>query len=86
MMVVGHNPGMHELALGLTGSGEPASQQALAENLTARLMRRDPLSQRVHHKAPEAIALALRGAAGVAFGWLMRPLRPQQPRLRDRQG
>jgi phosphohistidine phosphatase len=33
MMVVGHNPGMHELALGLTGSGESAARQALAENL-----------------------------------------------------
>src|SRR5262249_40404075 len=56
--------------------------QALAESLTARLMRRDPLSQRVHHKAPEAIALALRGGAGVAVGWLLRALRPQQAKLR----
>jgi squalene synthase HpnC len=60
--------------------------QALAESLTARLMRRDPLSQRVHHNAPEAIALGLRGAAGVAIGWLMRPLRPQHQNLRGRQG
>jgi squalene synthase HpnC len=60
--------------------------QALAESLTARLRRRDPLSQRVHHNAPEAIGLALRGAAGVAFGWLARPLRSQHPKLRGRQG
>jgi squalene synthase HpnC len=60
--------------------------QALAESLTARLMRRDPLAQRVHHNAPETIALGLRGAAGVAIGWLTRPLRPQQPKLRGRQG
>jgi phosphohistidine phosphatase len=33
MMLVGHNPGMHELALALTGSGEAAGRQALAENL-----------------------------------------------------
>jgi phosphohistidine phosphatase len=33
MMVVGHNPGMHELALALTGSGENAGRKALTGNL-----------------------------------------------------
>ncbi|MBV9564652.1 MAG: histidine phosphatase family protein [Bradyrhizobium sp.] len=33
IMLVGHNPGMHELALGLTGGGAAAGRQALAENL-----------------------------------------------------
>src|SRR5215469_2950675 len=33
LMVVGHNPGMHELALMLTGSGDAAGRQALADNL-----------------------------------------------------
>jgi phosphohistidine phosphatase len=33
LMVVGHNPGMHELALMLTGSGDAASRKALADNL-----------------------------------------------------
>ncbi len=33
LMLVGHNPGMHELALALTGSGDAAGRQALAENL-----------------------------------------------------
>ena len=33
LMVVGHNPGMHELALMLTGSGDAASRHALADNL-----------------------------------------------------
>ena len=33
LMLVGHNPGMHELALALTGSGDAASRQALADNL-----------------------------------------------------
>jgi phosphohistidine phosphatase len=33
LMVVGHNPGMHELALMLTGSGEAAGRAALADNL-----------------------------------------------------
>jgi phosphohistidine phosphatase len=33
LMVVGHNPGMHELALALAGSGDVAARQALAENL-----------------------------------------------------
>lgn len=33
LMVVGHNPGMHELALALTGSGHAARRNALADNL-----------------------------------------------------
>jgi phosphohistidine phosphatase len=33
LMLVGHNPGMHELALALTGSGEDAARRALADNL-----------------------------------------------------
>jgi phosphohistidine phosphatase len=33
LMVVGHNPGMHELALMLTGGGDAAARKALADNL-----------------------------------------------------
>jgi phosphohistidine phosphatase len=33
LLLVGHNPGMHELALALTGSGEAAGRNALADNL-----------------------------------------------------
>jgi len=33
LMLVGHNPGMHELALALIGSGDPAGRTALANNL-----------------------------------------------------
>jgi phosphohistidine phosphatase len=33
LMLVGHNPGMHELALMLTGSGDAAGRDALADNL-----------------------------------------------------
>lgn len=33
LMVIGHNPGMHELALRLTGSGDAAAQKALGHNL-----------------------------------------------------
>ncbi len=33
LMVVGHNPGMHELALMLAGSGDAAGRKALADNL-----------------------------------------------------
>jgi phosphohistidine phosphatase len=33
LMVVGHNPGMHELALMLAGSGDAAGRAALADNL-----------------------------------------------------
>jgi phosphohistidine phosphatase len=33
LLLVGHNPGMHELALALTGSGDTAGRKALADNL-----------------------------------------------------
>jgi phosphohistidine phosphatase len=33
LMLVGHNPGLHELALALTGSGDTAARNALAGNL-----------------------------------------------------
>jgi phosphohistidine phosphatase len=33
LMIVGHNPGMHELALALAGSGDARGRKALAENL-----------------------------------------------------
>jgi phosphohistidine phosphatase len=33
LMLVGHNPGMHELALALTGGGDAAARQALGGNL-----------------------------------------------------
>ncbi|MBR1282627.1 histidine phosphatase family protein [Bradyrhizobium sp. AUGA SZCCT0177] len=33
LMVIGHNPGMHELALALSGSGDAAAKKALNDNL-----------------------------------------------------
>src|SRR4029077_18312758 len=33
LLLVGHNPGMHELALALAGSGDAAGRKALANNL-----------------------------------------------------
>jgi phosphohistidine phosphatase len=33
LRLVGHNPGMHELALTLTGSGDAAAKKALDDNL-----------------------------------------------------
>jgi len=33
LLLVGHNPGMHELALTLTGSGDAAAKKALEHNL-----------------------------------------------------
>jgi len=33
LLLVGHNPGMHEIALMLTGGGDPAAAKALADNL-----------------------------------------------------
>lgn len=39
LMLVGHNPGMHELAFTLAGSGDAAGREALADNLpTAALV------------------------------------------------
>jgi squalene synthase HpnC len=50
--------------------------QRLAEDLTQRLLRCDPLSERVHHRLPETIGLALAGGAGVLSGRLRtRPAR-----------
>ncbi|MBS0524249.1 MAG: squalene synthase HpnC [Proteobacteria bacterium] len=49
---------------------EVGAIQALAEDLTTRLTRRDPLSQRVHHRPVEAAGVSLRGAFKVAIGWL----------------
>ena len=60
--------------------------QALGENLAARLARRDPLSQRVHHHPVEAVGLALRGVLGVAVGWLGGVSRNKQPHLRGGPG
>jgi squalene synthase HpnC len=59
---------------------EVGAIQALAESLTSRLMRRDPLSQRVHHHPAEAAILSARGALGVVIGWFGRTGRPRQPR------
>src|SRR4030088_3026599 len=33
LMLIGHNPGMHELALALAGSGDAVARKALADNL-----------------------------------------------------
>jgi hypothetical protein len=38
----------------------------LADSLVGRLMQRDPLSQRVHHRPVEMLGLALRAALRVA--------------------
>jgi squalene synthase HpnC len=53
--------------------------QALAESLSARLVQRDPLSQRVHHRPVEALALALRGGLRVVAGRLGRKLGGARP-------
>jgi squalene synthase HpnC len=54
--------------------------QALAEDLAFRLWRRDPLSDRVHHRPLEAALLSARGALGVIVGWLGFTGRHRQPR------
>lgn len=60
--------------------------QTLAESLVRRLMRRDPLSERVHHRPIETLALALRGSAGVAVRRLARRLGHKQPDLHGSRG
>lgn len=52
-------------------AAEVAVIQRLAEDLTARLLTRDPLSERVHHRKREALALA----AGPALRQLLRARR-----------
>ncbi|MBV9841977.1 MAG: squalene synthase HpnC [Sphingomonadaceae bacterium] len=47
---------------------EVAVIQRLAVSLTAKLKRRDPLSERVHHSKPEALALASLAAIGRIVG------------------
>jgi squalene synthase HpnC len=60
--------------------------QALAESLAGRLTRRDPLSQRVHHRPVEAVGLALQGGLRVAAGRLGRMIRRQGPRIEGSRG
>ena len=60
--------------------------QALAESLVHRLERRDPLSERVHHRPAEAAAVALRGALGVSLRRLGRMFGFRQPGLHGSQG
>ena len=55
--------------------------QALAESLAHRLERRDPLSERVHHRPAEAVGIALRGGLGVAARRLGRIFGSRQPSL-----
>ena len=51
--------------------------QRLAEDLNRRLLDRDPLSERVHHRKSEAVGLALSAAARVLGRRLWRkPARP----------
>jgi squalene synthase HpnC len=60
--------------------------QALAESLASRLMRRDPLSERVHHHPVEAVGLALGGGLGVAARRLGRMFGLKQPDLHGSRG
>jgi squalene synthase HpnC len=60
--------------------------QTLAESLARRLTRRDPLSERVHHRPVETIGLALNGSFGVAARRLGRMLGYKQAGLRGGRG
>ena len=55
----------------------PEVIQRLAEDLNRRLLNRDPLSERVHHRKSEAVGLAL-SAAACFFGRRLwrKPARP----------
>lgn len=59
---------------------------ALAESLAHRLVRLDPLSQRVHHRPIEALGLALRGALGVTGKRFGRMFRVRPPGLHGSPG
>jgi squalene synthase HpnC len=48
-------------------AAEVAIIQRLAESLTGRLLRRDPLSERVHHTSAETALLAARAVLGQMF-------------------
>ncbi len=48
-------------------AAEVAIIQRLAESLTARLLERDPLSQRVHHNGPEVALLGVGAIVGHLF-------------------
>jgi squalene synthase HpnC len=54
---------------------EIAVIQKLAENLARRLMRRDPLSERVHHRSLEAVGLGLLAVFGVGTSRISARLR-----------
>lgn len=54
---------------------EVAVIQRLAEDLNARLLKRDPLSERVHHRKTEALGLAL----GAAARFFTSPRAPRAP-------
>jgi squalene synthase HpnC len=60
--------------------------QALAESLAFRLTRRDPLSERVHHRPVDAVGLALSGGLGVAARRLRRALGYKQAGLHGSRG
>jgi squalene synthase HpnC len=60
--------------------------QALAESLALRLQRRDPLSERVHHRAAEAVGLALLGSLRVAGRRAARLFSFNQAGLRGSRG
>jgi squalene synthase HpnC len=60
--------------------------QSLADSLVLRLMRRDPLSERVHHRAAEAAGLALRGVLRVASHRTLRLVSPRRAGLQGGRG
>ncbi|WP_422003255.1 squalene synthase HpnC [Reyranella sp.] len=60
--------------------------QSLAESLALRLTRRDPLSERVHHRGIEAAGLALRGVLRVAGQRTRRLLAPGRAGLQGGRG
>jgi squalene synthase HpnC len=60
--------------------------QALAESLAGRLVRRDPLSERVHHHPVEMLGLALRASLSTGLARLWRGAGHKQPGLHGSRG
>jgi hydroxysqualene synthase len=55
--------------------------QRLAESLNRGLMKKDPLSERVHHKKSEMLGLALAASARFSLARTMRPKLTRKPAL-----
>jgi phosphohistidine phosphatase len=77
LMVVGHNPGLHELAMTLTGAHGLASNGPSAQNSTAKLLAEGfPAGALVEFSIPQSWQ-AVQASGGEGGGRLVRFIRPR---------